>query len=178
MRSSKIFSLALVGLFLSFFSQCRAASSDPVAPAGKPAASLTASPTSSTNAISRHASNGGNTIASSKHSSFGKKLFGVISGIAVGTPVCMVRKPMDEDKYAVADLTGNSTKGRAVLPTAVIWAPFSVVQGVLEAPFFAFNNSIVNYDKPFSKEQFSLVNKASSVKTEEQLPEPAPHDVR
>ncbi len=118
------------------------------------------------------------TATPAQHSSFAKKIIGVVTGVVVGAPVCAVRKPLDEDKYAIADLTGNSKKGRAVIPTAVLWAPFACVEGILEAPFFAINNSLVNYDKPFSKEQFSLVKPAASIKEEEKLPTPRPGDVR
>lgn len=92
----------------------------------------------------------------------------------------MVRKSMDEDKYAVADLAGNSHNGRAVVPTAALWAPFAAVQGILEAPFWAVNNSLVNYNKPFSKNQFSLVNPDVSVKKEEEKEklDPIPYNVR
>jgi hypothetical protein len=122
----------------------------------------------------------GKTITSPKHSSIATKFLGVITGIVVGTPICMVRKPVDEDKYAVADLTGNSNKGRAVAPTATLWAPFAAVQGILEAPFWAVNNSLVNYNKPFSKDQFSLVKADVSVKKEEEKEklDPIPYNVR
>ena len=174
MTKNRFISVAATGLFFSSFSLCSAASNDPAKVATPSADSFT----SSINASSSAPLNTNKGGPSSKHSSLAKKFLGVMTGVVVGTPVCMVRKPMDEDKYAVSDLTGNSTKGRAVVPTAVLWAPFSAVQGVLEAPFVALNNSLVNYDKPFSKEQFSLVNPSTSIKKEEQLPEPTPHDVR
>ena len=142
------------------------------------AASLILSSISQSIASSDDPANTGKAKASSRHSSFAKKFLGVVTGVIVGTPVCMVRKPLDEDKYAVADLTGNSDKGRAVVPTTVLWAPFSVVGGILEAPFCAFNNSLVNYDKPFSKEQFSLINPSASTMKEEEQPVPHPHDDR
>jgi hypothetical protein len=175
MIKNRIFSTAAAGILLSSFSHCSTASNEAAASLATESA---ASSTSSINATASAPSNTSSAIVSSKHSSLAKKFLGVMTGVVVGTPVCMVRKPMDEDKYAISDLTGHSKKGRAVVPTAVLWAPFSAVQGVLEAPFFAFNNSLVNYDKPFSKEQFSLVNPAASIKKEEQLPKPAPHDVR
>jgi hypothetical protein len=173
MIKNRIFSVAAAGLFLSFISQYTAVAND-----SSGVAQSAEQASGSANPSFNAPPNLSKAIASSKHSSLAKKFLGVMTGAVVGTPVCMVRKPMDEDKYAVSDLTGNSKKGRAVVPTAVLWAPFSAVQGVLEAPFFAFNNSLVNYDKPFSKEQFSLVNPAASIKKEEQLPKPEPHDVR
>jgi hypothetical protein len=135
----------------------------------------------STNPVSGDASKPattGRTIATTKHSCFATKFLGVVTGIIVGTPICMVRKPLDEDKYAVADLTGTSNKGRAVAPTAVLWAPFAGVQGILEAPFWAVNNSLVNYDKPFSKDQFSLVKPVVSIKKENEQLVPIPSSAR
>jgi len=129
-------------------------------------------------ATASSAANTSNTTVPDKHSSFVKKLLGVVTGTIVGTPVCMFRKPIEEDKSATSDLTGNSDKGRAVVPTLALWAPFAGVAGVLEAPFCAFNNSLVNYKKPFSKEQFSLANTGTSTKKEEETPvpqTPVPH---
>jgi hypothetical protein len=87
------------------------------------------------------------------------RALGVFSGIVVGTAVSAVRKPIDEDKFAVNDLRGENRQGRVTIPAAVLWAPFAAVTGILEAPFFALHNSLVNYHKPFSKEQFSLGEK-------------------
>ncbi len=91
-----------------------------------------------------------------RHCSLPKHVLGVAAGIVVGVPVDMVRKPLDEDKYGIKSVNGDNKKGRIVVPTAVFWAPFAAVGGVLEAPFYAVNNSLVNMDKPFSKEQFSV----------------------
>ena len=85
-----------------------------------------------------------------------KKLLGIIAGVVVGTPVSAVRKSIDEEKHGISDMCGYNNKARAVIPAAVFLAPFMLVTGVLEAPFYALNNSLVNHAKPFSKEQFSL----------------------
>jgi hypothetical protein len=172
MIKSRIFSLLLAGFVWLSISQRNAYSNDTVSSTASSAANSSDGSTEPINASSADSASDSKTANSSKHSGLAKDFFGVLTGVVVGTPVCMVRKPMDEDKYAVSDLTGNSKKGRAV------WAPFSAVQGVLEAPFYALNNSLVNYDKPFSKEQFSLVKPGASIKKEEKLPVPAPHDVR
>ena len=120
------------------------------------------------------AANTSQATAPAKHSSLAKKFLGVVAGAIVGTPVCMFKRPIVDDKYAVSDLTGNSDKPRAVVPAAALWAPFAGVAGVLEAPFFAANNSLVYWQKPFSKEQFSLVKNGTSNQTEEKPPAPKP----
>ncbi len=190
MSKSVIFSLIATVLVSASVSQSIANEN---VPAGASTQSLTTSndPSSATGASnatdagsakgaasSSDPSNTGKSRLSSKHSNFAKKFLGVVTGLVVGTPVCAIRKPIDEDKYAIADLTGNSKKARAVVPTAVLWAPFAGVAGLLEAPFYALNNSLVNSDKPFSKEQFSLVNPGASIKKEEELPVSRPGDVR
>jgi hypothetical protein len=85
-----------------------------------------------------------------------KVIFGAITGLIVGTPVCMVRQTINEDKLATKDMTGANQEKKNVVTASTCWAPFSAVQAVLEAPFYALNNTLVNYDKPFSKEQLSL----------------------
>lgn len=105
---------------------------------------------------SKNSSSAGKGKSSSALASFPLRLIGVAAGFAIGTPICGIRKPIDEEKYGVDDMTGGSDKKRTVIPAKIFWAPFAVVSGALEAPFFAFNNALVNYDKPFSKEQFSL----------------------
>ena len=77
----------------------------------------------------------------------------------IGTPVCAVRKPIDEEKYGIDSLSGGNKRGKVVVPSAIFWAPFSTAAGVLEAPFWALNNSLVNLNEPFSKEQMSLKEK-------------------
>jgi len=159
MNKNGIMSLFAAALVASSISQAKATSIDP----------------GSATAIS---ANTGQSAPPAKHSSFVKKLLGVVTGTIVGTPVCMFRKPIEEDKSATNDLTGDSDKGRAVVPTLALWAPFAGVAGVLEAPFCAFNNSLVNYKKPFSKEQFSLANTGTSTNKEEETPVPHTTDAR
>lgn len=97
----------------------------------------------------------------SAHHNFAHCTLGIVTGIVIGIPVCAVRKPIDEDKNAVGSLAGSSKKNKVVVPSAIFWTPFAAVAGVLEAPFYALNNSLVNADKPFSKEQLSLKEKHS-----------------
>jgi hypothetical protein len=182
MTKNRIFSFFCTTLVLSSVCQITAFAKSPVSPGPQAVANTTDSaspaPESVASSTAPAAANTNKVGGPAKHSSLAKKFLGVMTGVIVGTPVCMVRKPMDEDKYAVADLTGNSTKAKAVVPTAIFWAPFSAVGGILEAPFCAVNNSLVNYDKPFSKEQFSLVKPGAAIKKEEQQPDPRPGDVR
>jgi hypothetical protein len=173
MLNSKIHSVIAATIIVLSINQAIASSDAPeiqsVADSSNPKGAVALKPASA-----------GKTITSPKHYSIATKLLGVATGIIVGTPICMVRKPLDEDKYAVADLTGNSHNGRAVVPTAALWAPFAAAQGILEAPFWAVNNSLVNYKKPFSKNQFSLVNPDASVKKEEEKEklDPIPYNAR
>jgi hypothetical protein len=83
----------------------------------------------------------------------------VLTGIVVGIPVCAVRQPIHEEKYGISQTAGEKARPRKTIPYALIYAPFAVVSGLIEAPFYALNNSLINYDKPFSKEQFSLTDR-------------------
>ncbi len=95
---------------------------------------------------------------SSRSSSLPMKVVGVVSGFVIGTPVCAVRKPIAEEKYGVNQMVNDDPKGRHLFPFAVFWAPFALITGVLEAPFSAAKISCQNYDNPFSKEQFGLID--------------------
>ncbi len=96
------------------------------------------------------------TTPSSPKTSCPKQILGVTTGIIVGTPVNMIRRPIDEEKYGINQIDKENHQPRVVIPSLIFWAPFSVVIGIMEAPFFALNNSLVNHNKSFSKEQFSL----------------------
>ncbi len=87
---------------------------------------------------------------------FPVKVLAAATGAVLGTPVNAVRKPLDEEKYGITQMAGEKPKPRLAIPCGVFWAPFSAVSGILEAPFYAVNNSIDHFDKPFSKGQFSL----------------------
>lgn len=93
------------------------------------------------------------------HSSLAKKTFSAVAGFIVGTPVCMIRKPIDEVKEGITGATGNSHDKRQTIPAGILWAPFALTAGVLEAPLFALDNCLVHCTKPFSKAQFSLSDK-------------------
>ena len=164
MSKSRIFSLIAAVLVSSVVNQCIANENLPADPtqsittSNNPSGATSASNATDAGsakgtASSSDPSNTGKSRLSSKHSNFAKKFLGVVTGLVVGTPVCAIRKPIDEDKYAIADLTGNSKKARAVVPTAVLWAPFAGVAGL-------------------------LVNPGASIKKEEELPVPRPGDVR
>jgi len=83
----------------------------------------------------------------------------MLIGIVVGIPICAVRQPIHEEKYGVYQTAGKKARPRKTIPYAVIYAPFALVSGLIEAPFYALNNSIVNCDKPFSKQQFSITDR-------------------
>lgn len=97
----------------------------------------------------------------SHRTSFSKKLASIPSGIIVGTAVNMVRKPIDEEKLAIEDLGGQKKQNpRFSKPFRVFWCPFAAAAGIIEAPFYALDNSLVHSDKPFSRKQFSLIEKS------------------
>jgi len=101
-----------------------------------------------------------------RRASVSKSILGAITGLIVGTPVCAVRGTIDEDKFAVTDMTGGNKEKKNIVAAAVFWAPFSAAAAVLESPFWALNNSLVHYDKPFSKQQFSLQQRTGSYEKE------------
>lgn len=127
MSKNKIFYIAAAGLLLSSASLLPASASDPA-------------------------------ISSQSAGPFfrAKQVLGACAGAAIGLPVCFIRKPIDEEKYGIAQMTSDSHKRRLIIPAALFWAPFAAAAGILEAPFCAGTNSLANFDKPFSKEQFSL----------------------
>ena len=99
--------------------------------------------------------------SNSHRTSFSKKLASISSGIIVGTAVNMVRKPIDEEKLAIEDLGGQKKQNpRFSKPFGVFWSPFAAAAGIIEAPFYALDNSLVHSDKSFSRKQFSLIEKS------------------
>ena len=84
-----------------------------------------------------------------------KKALGLVVGAIVGTPVCVVRKTIDEEKYGINGMIGTSDKKSAQVAAGIFWAPFALFTGTVESPVYATIHSL-NADEPFSKEQFSL----------------------
>ncbi|MBU6454249.1 MAG: hypothetical protein KGS72_20900 [Cyanobacteria bacterium REEB67] len=111
-----------------------------VPPAAPPAASLPSAGSSASNA------------------SLPSRIFGAAAGIIVGIPVCAVRRPIAGENYGIDSTAGRHSEPRKKIPAAFLYAPCAIVTGLIESPFYALNNSLVNFNKPFSKEQFSLVD--------------------
>jgi hypothetical protein len=96
------------------------------------------------------------------------KIAGAAAGIIVGVPASVIRKPIDEEKYGINSMVGKTKKGRTTIPTGMLYSPFALISGTLEAPFFALNRTIVNFNKPFSKAELSLTESKVSEKSLEQ----------
>lgn len=99
------------------------------------------------------------TSSSKKSFSIGRLpvfIAGVATGAFVGMPISLVRRFIWEEKQGIQGLVGDSTNKAAIVSAGAFWLPFSALLGCSEAPVMGPVNSIKNYDKPFSKEQFSL----------------------
>jgi hypothetical protein len=155
MTNSKIQRIALAILAISASSGAALADENRAATA--PATPVTAQPPAASSSPSSGRAPAPS--SSSTLSLWSKRAAGVIAGIAVGIPVCVVRQPIHEEKYGVSQTAGKKARSRKTIPYALVYAPFAVVSGLIEAPFYALNNSLVNYDKPFSKEQFSITDR-------------------
>jgi hypothetical protein len=83
-------------------------------------------------------------------------LAGIATGAAVGMPVSLVRRSIWEEKQGIQGLCGDSKNKLAIISAGAFWLPFSAFLGAAEAPVMGPVNSLKNYDKPFSKDQFSL----------------------
>lgn len=88
--------------------------------------------------------------------SFPARVAGVVAGTFVGTPVCIVRKSIDEEKYGIQGIVGNTNSKMKKVAAGAFWLPFSVVTGFVESPVCAAVNSLRTNDKPFSKSQFAI----------------------
>ena len=85
-----------------------------------------------------------------------KRVLGIVVGTVVGTPVCVVRKTIDEEKYGINGMIGTSNNKKAQVAAGLFWAPFAVFTGAVESPAYAAINSLNATDEPFTKSQFSL----------------------
>ncbi len=83
-------------------------------------------------------------------------LAGIAAGACLGMPVSLVRRTIWEEKQGIQGLCGDSTNKVAIVSAGAFWLPFSAFLGAVEAPVMGPVNSLRNYDKPFSKDQFSL----------------------
>lgn len=97
-----------------------------------------------------------------------KKIAGLVIGTFVGMPICAVRQTIKDEKYGVENIINGNHEARVVVPASVLWFPFAATAGVFETPWIAFGNSYLNYNKPFSKGQFSIID------TPEQTPQTSP----
>jgi|SRR5271156_1807860 len=80
----------------------------------------------------------------------------IVTGTIVGTPVCMLRCSVWEEKYATKGMVGDTDDKFLQTAAGTFWLPLGAMTGVCEAPFSALKRSYANSDKPFSKDQFSL----------------------
>src|SRR5579883_3323275 len=62
-----------------------------------------------------------------------KAIAGFFAGAIVGTPVCVVRKSIDEENDGIQGMVGNTDKARFKIPAGIFWLPFATVTGTLEA---------------------------------------------
>ena len=81
---------------------------------------------------------------------------GIITGTIVGVPVNLVRRTIWEEKLGIKGLCGDSTNKFAQVSAGAFWLPFSLFLAGCETPVCSPVTSLRYYDKPFSKEQFSL----------------------
>jgi hypothetical protein len=93
---------------------------------------------------------------SAAEASLAKRSMGLVVGALVGFPICVFRKPIEEEKFGIRSMTGSSNNKRVTIPAAMLYLPIALVSGVLESPASAVVNSWKHADQPFSKEQFSL----------------------
>ena len=85
-----------------------------------------------------------------------KKALGFICGAAVATPVSLVRRIIAEDKEGIKGMVGETDNKFSQVAAGSFWFPFSMILGACEAPLYGPLNSLVNVNKPFSKEQMGL----------------------
>jgi hypothetical protein len=115
-------------------------------------------PTSSASTSSAPTSSAPTNNAPTNSTSLPARMFGAAAGLIVGIPVCAVRRPIAGENYGIDSTAGRHSEPRKKIPAAFLYAPCAIVTGLIESPFYALNNSLVNFNKPFSKEQFSLVD--------------------
>jgi hypothetical protein len=85
-----------------------------------------------------------------------KKVFSVATALAIGTPVCIIRRTKYEEWYGVHGLIGNSNNKTKKVVAGVFWFPFALLCGTGEAPFDAVANGLMY--PAFSKDQLSQGN--------------------
>lgn len=94
--------------------------------------------------------------SSSGSRSWPARIAGVIVGSVVGTPVCAIRKTIDEEKYGIQGMVGDTDNKLKKVAAGVFWLPFSVLLAPAESPICATVNAMRESDKPFSKSQFAI----------------------
>jgi hypothetical protein len=85
-----------------------------------------------------------------------KKAIGFVCGAAVGMPVSLVRRVIDEDKEGIKGMVGDTDNKFQRVTAGSFWLPFSMLLGACEAPVYGPLNSLSNVNRPFSKEQLGL----------------------
>jgi hypothetical protein len=81
------------------------------------------------------------------------RIAGCFAALAVGTPIAIMRIARTQYKDYVddaKDMDGDAGGGR------VLSIPMSVGDGIAQGLYYGPRNAIANFDKPFSKEAFSL----------------------
>lgn len=89
-----------------------------------------------------------------------KAVAGFCAGAIIGTPICFVKKfPKEASDGAhsfVGSIGNNDNKKLLYIPVYAAWLPVASFITLCEAPGYAIRDAYMA-EKPFSKEQFSLV---------------------
>jgi hypothetical protein len=85
-----------------------------------------------------------------------KKTLALVVSSFAGVPIAMVRRYAHAEVDGAHGMVGDTENKFLLIPAGILWLPFAACLGVMEAPGCALKNSFYNFDKPFSKEQFSL----------------------
>lgn len=67
-----------------------------------------------------------------------------------------MRKTIDEEKYGIQGMVGESGNKAMKIAAGAFWLPFSVLLGTAESPVSATWNAVKENDKPFGKSQFAI----------------------
>ncbi len=85
---------------------------------------------------------------------------GLVSGLALGTPVAIVRKSIERAQSftnSIASAGGNKDNIAEVITAGAIGVPAGILVGTADGIYYGAKNAIVNcVDHPFTAESFSL----------------------
>jgi hypothetical protein len=79
----------------------------------------------------------------------------VATAMVVGLPVAIVRKSAENTKEQTKKVAGDNANPVMTGLAALVGLPIGLVSGTIDGSQAGFKNSL-KFDKPFSKEQFSL----------------------